>query len=96
MASVITSSFLFLSLQEGLAPLNLFVEDEMHRATPGGIGSVKTISNYAPVRKQKRLSEISISFFTIKYFFKPIFWFEKDAYIKMPLLVPRVDFKGTT
>ena len=35
MASVITSSFLFLSLQEGLAPLNLFVEDEMHRATPG-------------------------------------------------------------
>ncbi|XP_031247432.1 branched-chain amino acid aminotransferase 1, mitochondrial-like [Pistacia vera] len=37
--------------KEGLAPLNLYVEDEFHRATPGGAGGVKTISNYAPVLK---------------------------------------------
>lgn len=37
--------------KEGLAPLNLYVEDEFHRATPGGAGGVKAISNYAPVLK---------------------------------------------
>ncbi|XP_020547407.1 branched-chain amino acid aminotransferase 2, chloroplastic-like isoform X2 [Sesamum indicum] len=35
--------------KEGLAPLNLIVETEMHRATPGGTGGVKTIGNYAAV-----------------------------------------------
>ncbi|XP_071715331.1 branched-chain-amino-acid aminotransferase 2, chloroplastic-like [Rutidosis leptorrhynchoides] len=33
----------------GMAPLNLYVEDEFHRATRGGAGGVKSISNYAPV-----------------------------------------------
>ncbi|XP_042484734.1 branched-chain-amino-acid aminotransferase 2, chloroplastic-like isoform X2 [Macadamia integrifolia] len=37
--------------KEGLAPINLLVEDEYHRATPGGTGGVKSISNYAPVLK---------------------------------------------
>ncbi|OAY51058.1 branched-chain-amino-acid aminotransferase 2, chloroplastic [Manihot esculenta] len=37
--------------KEGLAPLNLHVEDEYHRASRGGAGGVKTISNYAPVLK---------------------------------------------
>lgn len=37
--------------KEGLAPINLVVEDEIHRATPGGTGGVKTITNYAPVLK---------------------------------------------
>ncbi|XP_042492250.1 branched-chain-amino-acid aminotransferase 2, chloroplastic-like [Macadamia integrifolia] len=40
---------------EGLAPINLLVEDEYHHATatatPGGTGGVKSISNYAPVLK---------------------------------------------
>ena len=35
--------------QEGLAPINLIVETDMHRATPGGTGGVKTIGNYAAV-----------------------------------------------
>ncbi|XP_057973802.1 branched-chain-amino-acid aminotransferase 2, chloroplastic [Malania oleifera] len=30
------------------ASLNLYVEDEFHRASRGGVGNVKTISNYAP------------------------------------------------
>lgn len=38
-----------LYFQEGLAPINLIVETEMHRATPGGTGGVKTIGNYAGV-----------------------------------------------
>jgi len=29
--------------------LNLYVEDEFHRATRGGAGGVKSITNYAPV-----------------------------------------------
>ncbi|KAF5740096.1 Branched-chain-amino-acid aminotransferase [Tripterygium wilfordii] len=37
--------------KEGLAPLNLYVEEEFFRSSRGGTGSVKTISNYAPVMK---------------------------------------------
>ncbi|XP_068656526.1 branched-chain-amino-acid aminotransferase 2, chloroplastic-like [Aristolochia californica] len=37
--------------KEGLSPINMYVEEEFHRATPGGAGGVKTISNYAPVLK---------------------------------------------
>ncbi|RLN39890.1 hypothetical protein C2845_PM01G08160 [Panicum miliaceum] len=37
--------------KEGLAPINLVVDDEFHRAMPGGTGGVKTIANYAPVLK---------------------------------------------
>ncbi|CAN6290142.1 unnamed protein product [Urochloa humidicola] len=35
--------------KEGLAPINLVVDGEFHRAMPGGTGGVKTIANYAPV-----------------------------------------------
>ncbi|CAI0398130.1 unnamed protein product [Linum tenue] len=31
------------------ASLDLTIEDELHRATPGGAGGVKSITNYAPV-----------------------------------------------
>ncbi|KAK8717408.1 hypothetical protein V6N13_044677 [Hibiscus sabdariffa] len=37
--------------KEGVAPINLIVEDKLHRATPGGTGGVKTIGNYAAVLK---------------------------------------------
>ncbi|GAB2293725.1 Branched-chain-amino-acid aminotransferase, mitochondrial [Dionaea muscipula] len=37
--------------KEGMAPLNLYVEDEYHRASPGGAGGIKAITNYAPVFK---------------------------------------------
>ncbi|KAJ7007059.1 branched-chain-amino-acid aminotransferase 2 [Populus alba x Populus x berolinensis] len=37
--------------KEGLKPLNLCVEEEFHRATRGGAGGVKSITNYAPVLK---------------------------------------------
>ncbi|THG19640.1 hypothetical protein TEA_019061 [Camellia sinensis var. sinensis] len=37
--------------KEGLSPLNFYVEDEFHRATRGGAGGVKSITNYAPVLK---------------------------------------------
>ncbi|CAI0398133.1 unnamed protein product [Linum tenue] len=33
------------------ASLDLTIEDELHRATPGGAGGVKSITNYAPVLK---------------------------------------------
>ncbi|KAL8490231.1 hypothetical protein ACS0TY_025947 [Phlomoides rotata] len=35
----------------GTGPLNLYVEVEFHRATCGGAGGVKSITNYAPVYK---------------------------------------------
>ncbi|XP_028772750.1 branched-chain amino acid aminotransferase 2, chloroplastic [Neltuma alba] len=50
--------------KEGLAPINLIVENEFHRATPGGTGGVKTIGNYAAVlraqsaAKQKGYSDV--------------------------------------
>ncbi|KAM7516411.1 hypothetical protein LguiA_005994 [Lonicera macranthoides] len=37
--------------KEGLAPINLVIETDMHRAAPGGTGGVKTIGNYAAVLK---------------------------------------------
>ncbi|TXG59983.1 hypothetical protein EZV62_014556 [Acer yangbiense] len=37
--------------KEGIAPINLIVEHELHRATPGGTGGIKTIGNYAAVLK---------------------------------------------
>ncbi|KAG0455682.1 hypothetical protein HPP92_023470, partial [Vanilla planifolia] len=37
--------------KEGLAPINLIVENEFHRAIPGGTGGVKTVGNYAAVLK---------------------------------------------
>ncbi|XP_016163874.1 branched-chain-amino-acid aminotransferase 2, chloroplastic isoform X1 [Arachis ipaensis] len=40
---------LILVEQEGSAPLNLYVEENFDRASRRGTGSVKTISNYAPV-----------------------------------------------
>ncbi|ONK76117.1 uncharacterized protein A4U43_C03F24080 [Asparagus officinalis] len=43
--------------KEGLAPINLLVQDEIHRATPGGTGSVKTITNYAPVLKAQMIAK---------------------------------------
>lgn len=38
-------------LQQGTAPLNLYVEEDVHRASRGGAGGVKSITNYAPVIK---------------------------------------------
>ncbi|KAK5832563.1 hypothetical protein PVK06_016365 [Gossypium arboreum] len=37
--------------KEGTAPLNLYIEEEYVRASPGGAGGVKSITNYAPVMK---------------------------------------------
>ncbi|VFQ75169.1 unnamed protein product [Cuscuta campestris] len=37
--------------KEGTAPLNLYVEEEFHRASRGGAAGVKSITNYAPVMK---------------------------------------------
>ncbi|CAN6539724.1 unnamed protein product [Malus baccata var. baccata] len=37
--------------KEGSAPLNVYVEEEYDRASRGGAGGVKTITNYAPVLK---------------------------------------------
>ncbi|KAM6555572.1 hypothetical protein CsatB_002591 [Cannabis sativa] len=37
--------------KEGIAALNLYVEEEYDRASPGGAGGVKSITNYAPVLK---------------------------------------------
>lgn len=43
------SSHVSLLYQEGLAPINLVIETDFHRASPGGTGGVKTIGNYAAV-----------------------------------------------
>ncbi|PRQ22172.1 branched-chain-amino-acid aminotransferase 6-like isoform X2 [Rosa rugosa] len=34
---------------KGRAALNLYVEHKIHRATPGGTGGVKSVTNYSPV-----------------------------------------------
>jgi branched-chain amino acid aminotransferase len=34
-----------------MSAIHLLVEEEFHRAMPGGTGGVKTITNYAPVRR---------------------------------------------
>ncbi|KAL4592664.1 hypothetical protein LXL04_005667 [Taraxacum kok-saghyz] len=42
---------------KGLSPINLIIETEMHRATPGGTGGVKTIGNYAAVLKAQGVAK---------------------------------------
>ncbi|XP_024013777.1 branched-chain-amino-acid aminotransferase 3, chloroplastic isoform X1 [Eutrema salsugineum] len=42
--------------KEGVA-INLIVESEFHRATPGGTGGVKTIGNYAAVLKAQSIAK---------------------------------------
>jgi branched-chain amino acid aminotransferase len=37
--------------KEGTAPLNLYIDEDFHRATRGGAGGIKSITNYAPVLK---------------------------------------------
>lgn len=37
--------------KEGLSPINLVIENDFHRASPGGTGGVKSIGNYAAVLK---------------------------------------------
>lgn len=44
--------------KEGLAPINLVVENEFHRATPGGTGGVKSIGNYASVLKAQSAAKL--------------------------------------
>ncbi|XP_062020635.1 branched-chain-amino-acid aminotransferase 6-like [Rosa rugosa] len=47
---------------KGRASLNLYVEDKLRRATPGGTGGIKSITNYAPVyqaQKQARAKGFS-------------------------------------
>ncbi|KFK28461.1 hypothetical protein AALP_AA8G517300 [Arabis alpina] len=43
--------------KEGVAPINLIVESEFHRATPGGTGGVKTIGNYAAVLRAQSIAK---------------------------------------
>ncbi|KAL5217848.1 hypothetical protein ABZP36_018532 [Zizania latifolia] len=43
--------------KEGLAPINLIIEDNFHRAAPGGTGGVKTIGNYASVLKAQKIAK---------------------------------------
>lgn len=42
-----------------LTPINLKIEESMHRAGPGGTGGVKTIGNYAPVLKVQYAAKVS-------------------------------------
>ncbi|KAL6648958.1 hypothetical protein ACP70R_013182 [Stipagrostis hirtigluma subsp. patula] len=43
--------------KEGLSPINLIVEENFHRASPGGTGGVKTIGNYASVLKAQKIAK---------------------------------------
>ncbi|XP_020597331.1 branched-chain-amino-acid aminotransferase 5, chloroplastic-like [Phalaenopsis equestris] len=43
--------------KEGLAPLNLIIDTETHRAIPGGTGGVKAIGNYSPVDKMVEIQQ---------------------------------------
>ncbi|XP_058187174.1 branched-chain amino acid aminotransferase 2, chloroplastic-like isoform X3 [Rhododendron vialii] len=37
--------------KEGIAPIHLLIDTEVHRAAPGGTGGIKTLGNYASVYK---------------------------------------------
>ncbi|XP_019254714.1 PREDICTED: branched-chain-amino-acid aminotransferase 2, chloroplastic-like isoform X2 [Nicotiana attenuata] len=57
-------TFLVYASPEGTAPLNLYVQEDLHRASRGGVGGVKSITNYAPVlraiksAKEKGFSDV--------------------------------------
>uniref|UniRef100_K4AD27 Branched-chain-amino-acid aminotransferase n=1 Tax=Setaria italica TaxID=4555 RepID=K4AD27_SETIT len=67
--------------KEGLAPINLIVEDKFHRATPGGTGGVKTIGNYASVlMAQKIAKEKGQCYFYSSNKRNNITWHHKEKY----------------
>ncbi|KAI4342046.1 hypothetical protein MLD38_026708 [Melastoma candidum] len=39
------------NFHEASAPMSLIIQDKFHRATPGGTGGIKSITNYSPVYK---------------------------------------------
>ncbi|XP_007018402.2 PREDICTED: branched-chain-amino-acid aminotransferase 5, chloroplastic isoform X1 [Theobroma cacao] len=43
----------------GLKPINLVVENETHRAAPGGVGSIKAIGNYAGIIKAQAAAKVN-------------------------------------
>ncbi|CAB4296647.1 unnamed protein product [Prunus armeniaca] len=45
----------------GRATLNLYVEDKLPKATPGGTGGVKSITNYSPAASSSFMQVISFS-----------------------------------
>lgn len=48
-------------IRQGNSWWNLYVEDNLHKATLGGTGGVKSVTNYSPVSGTKR----PFSFFLI-------------------------------
>ncbi|CAN6482169.1 unnamed protein product [Victoria cruziana] len=44
--------------KEGLSPINLLIEENVHRAFPGGTGGIKSITNYAPVLKAQKAAKM--------------------------------------
>ncbi|CAL2233778.1 unnamed protein product [Prunus armeniaca] len=46
---------------KGRATLNLYVEDKLPKATPGGTGGVKSITNYSPAASSSFMQVISFS-----------------------------------
>ncbi|KAL2928960.1 Branched-chain-amino-acid aminotransferase 2 chloroplastic [Bienertia sinuspersici] len=51
-------TFLIYASPEESGALNLYVEDQFDRASHGGAGGVKSITNYAPVRQRQRFSDV--------------------------------------
>ncbi|KAH7845583.1 hypothetical protein Vadar_003735 [Vaccinium darrowii] len=43
--------------KEGIAPIHLLIDTEVHRAVPGGTGGVKTLGNYASVLKAQTTAQ---------------------------------------
>lgn len=72
--------------QEGLAPINLIVETEMHRATPGGTGGVKTIGNYAAVCDFCVDFDHFIVMFVVIYLFITCLKLKSSSYLSIIIL----------
>lgn len=55
--------------QGGLQPINLVVENEIHRAVRGGAGSVKAVGNYSAVSANYHMFTLRLmAVYVIRYF----------------------------
>lgn len=73
----------YVDVQEGTAALNLYVQEEYHRASRGGAGGIKAITNYSPVIKiSLYTNHIYICYLSNKYVeILTAIWLEEDLFL---------------
>ncbi|KAF4401758.1 hypothetical protein G4B88_000806, partial [Cannabis sativa] len=81
---------------KGRTGMNIYVEDKLHRAIPGGTGGVKSITNYSPVFRAQK--EAKAKGFTDVLFLDSVHgkYVEEDNVVSTPAIIDGTILPGVT